>query len=684
MAYRSSSASRLLSSLSPFLFGNLAVALLFSAAFKGLLALHATSDLATLTANEAAKVEIAGRSLERSIEMASSDVRAIAHTPTVEALVAHDDHANRERVARLFGTFAREKQIYDQVRYLDAAGMERVRINLRNGNPERTPEAELQDKGGRYFFRDAIRLQPGEVYVSPLDLNIENGSLEIPYKPMVRVGTPMFDAHGERKGLVLLNLYGQELLWRFHRIMGKDYRSMLLNRDGDWLVAPDAVQEWGFMFGQPGEFARRYPQAWQQLRATEHGSWLGEEGLYSFVTVYPLLAGKHPGSQHSATGSARPVGSSEHPVEGNEFFWKVVSLVPREQLPSSAIFATRTSQLAYLGGLASFLALTSYLLQVVRSRRRLRSQLLLTARRHKEILDNLAEGVAVLDRAGRVVEVNPEAERLLGWERDELLGQDAHALFHSHPQHQQPGERCPIRRVADSGEVYRSEEEVFNRKDGSPLPVGVTAAPLTSDGTITGSVLAFRDIGELKRQQEAVQYLAYHDTLTGLPNRRLLIDRLELALGLAERHGRNLALMFLDLDHFKQINDCYGHEGGDELLKGVARRLATATRDTDTIARQSGDEFVILLPEIDSAADAEQVAQRILGALRAPLPVQGQTLAASVSIGIALYPGDADSADGLMRQADLAMYAAKQGGRNRYCRRGMTPTALEDCAEQGG
>lgn len=222
MAYRSSSASRLLSSLSPFLFGNLAVALLFSAAFKGLLALHATSDLATLTANEAAKVEIAGRSLERSIEMASSDVRAIAHTPTVEALVAHDDHANRERVARLFGTFAREKQIYDQIRYLDAAGMERVRINLRNGNPERTPEAELQDKGGRYFFRDAIRLQPGEVYVSPLDLNIENGSLEIPYKPMVRVGTPMFDAHGERKGLVLLNLYGQELLWRFHRIMGKD------------------------------------------------------------------------------------------------------------------------------------------------------------------------------------------------------------------------------------------------------------------------------------------------------------------------------------------------------------------------------------------------------------------------------------------------------------------------------
>lgn len=142
--------------------------------------------------------------------------------------------------------------------------------------------------------------------------------------------------------------------------------------------------------------------------------------------------------------------------------------------------------------------------------------------------------------------------------------------------------------------------------------------------------------------------------------------------------------MFLDLDHFKQINDCYGHEGGDELLKGVARRLATATRDTDTIARQGGDEFVILLPEIDSAADAEQVAQRILGALRAPLPVQGQTLAASVSIGIALYPGDADSADGLMRQADLAMYAAKQGGRNRYCRRGMTPTALEDCAEQGG
>jgi diguanylate cyclase (GGDEF)-like protein len=172
---------------------------------------------------------------------------------------------------------------------------------------------------------------------------------------------------------------------------------------------------------------------------------------------------------------------------------------------------------------------------------------------------------------------------------------------------------------------------------------------------------------ELAQSEEKVRELAYFDPLTNLPNRRFLLDRLALGLSQAKRHQRSLALMFLDLDHFKTINDTLGHVVGDELLKEIARRLVECIRTGDTISRQGGDEFVILLTEISHPSDASNVAEKIIKALGRPYHVSGHEFKATISIGIAVYPVDGtDDAPELMRKADKAMYAVKATGGNGY------------------
>jgi diguanylate cyclase (GGDEF)-like protein/PAS domain S-box-containing protein len=187
------------------------------------------------------------------------------------------------------------------------------------------------------------------------------------------------------------------------------------------------------------------------------------------------------------------------------------------------------------------------------------------------------------------------------------------------------------------------------------------------DGRFMGRRASNRDITALKQAEEQIRQLADYDTLTGLPNRRLLLDRLERTLAQARRHRRSMAVMFLDLDRFKQINDTLGHAAGDELLQRMAERLVACVREGDTVARPGGDEFVVLLAEINLPQDAARVAEKIVAACARPVEVAGHPLTVTISIGIAVYPVDGtDDVEGLMKKADMAMYAAKEAGRNTW------------------
>ncbi len=413
---------------------------------------------------------------------------------------------------------------------------------------------------------------------------------------------------------------------------------------------------------------------------------LGKDSNITLLSQDLLVIARHPGISRpgpiSVRGGLIAQQLAKHPVEGSftgksslDGMERVFSYARVGDLPLIVVVGLAKSEvlagwrtiavedgLAMAGLLAAISLLIYRLLHVYAQARQGRAVL-------REITATLGEGVYVLDRDGLVTFVNPEAERLLGWTAKELMGKNGHDIFHYRRPDGEPlaYADCPVHQTIRTGQTYRKLNDWIIRKDGGILPISMVSSPMKRDGQIIGSVAAFQDITPQLAAEAQIRQLAYHDTLTNLPNRRLLLDRLDHAFAQARRHQRTLALMFLDLDHFKEINDTLGHGVGDELLKEAASRLIVATRSGDTVSRQGGDEFVVLLAEVAHAADAAVVAQKMLATLRQPIVLAGHDLHITASIGIAIHPSDSpDAPHELMKKADIALYAAKNAGRDQY------------------
>jgi diguanylate cyclase (GGDEF)-like protein/PAS domain S-box-containing protein len=277
------------------------------------------------------------------------------------------------------------------------------------------------------------------------------------------------------------------------------------------------------------------------------------------------------------------------------------------------------------------------------------------------------EGIIIIGPDGRISYWNPAASKVFGYEESEVLARDMHELLA--PARNREDAQRGFAQFCESGQgplLGKTVEVAGLRKSGEEFPVELSLSRLLLNGQ-WHALGVVRDISERRQAEEQIRQLAYYDTLTELPNRRLLLDRLEHALTQAKRHQYALALMFLDLDRFKQINDDLGHDVGDELLKAVAKRLSECVRSGDTVSRQGGDEFVVVLERIEQAEDASQVAEKILSIIKEPLAIDGHVLDITVSLGIAIFQPDGEAGiQDLMKQADTAMYAAKQAGRNCY------------------
>lgn len=273
------------------------------------------------------------------------------------------------------------------------------------------------------------------------------------------------------------------------------------------------------------------------------------------------------------------------------------------------------------------------------------------------------DGVMVCDAQHRIIDVNPAFTRITGYTGAEVLGRKPNLLSAgSKNRGQYQNMKVALRTYGHwQGEFWN------RRSDGSLYAIASTLNTVCDDtGEVTHYVNVFSDVTEREHQNKHLELLAHFDPLTRLPNRTLLADRLAQAMARVQPEQRGLAVCFIDLDGFKAVNDTHGHEAGDELLVIVARRLEAHVRTDDTVARQGGDEFVVLLNGLSSLAECERAAGRLLQAVREPIVVHGQTVQVGASIGIALHPQDGSNAETLLRYADQAMYQAKQGGRNRW------------------
>ena len=281
-------------------------------------------------------------------------------------------------------------------------------------------------------------------------------------------------------------------------------------------------------------------------------------------------------------------------------------------------------------------------------------------------LDSLVEAVLSTDLLANVSYLNRAAEAMTGWSRADALGRPLGEVLRILDAVTREAAGSPaLRTIAQARPVGSAEDCVLVRRDGRETAIERSVAPIPDrDGRTVGAVITFRDVSLARTMALEMTHLAQHDPLTGLPNRLLLTERLSQAIGQARRHGKQLALLFLDLDHFKHINDSLGHAIGDQLLASVASRLKESVRATDTVFRQGGDEFVILLTEISQLQDATLVADKLLAACAPPHLIDAHQLLVTSTIGISVYPDDSHNIESLMANADAAMYQAKLGGGN--------------------
>lgn len=298
----------------------------------------------------------------------------------------------------------------------------------------------------------------------------------------------------------------------------------------------------------------------------------------------------------------------------------------------------------------------------ITGRKRAEAALLENEQRFRLMFESTVELIHLVDRNGIIIETNPASLEITGYPEEELVGKCIADFFTAASRKNFEEQFSVLMAVGNS----RQEVE-FICKDGAVLILDCAGSAIRNkNGTIKSLVIIQRDITERKQMEEIIRHQATHDALTGLPNRMLFIDHLKLAINHARRFNEMLAIMFLDIDQFKSVNDSLGHDIGDKLLRSMAFRLKACVRNTDAIARIGGDEYNILLTEINCKEDAAMIANKLISKIKPPFIINEHELHIAMSIGISIYPDDGEDSETLLKNADIALYYVKGHGRDNY------------------
>ena len=703
--------------------------------------------------------------------------------------------------------------VYDQLRWIDENGFERLRIDRSENFPVRIPEADLQNKSNRYYFTNAMKLKEDQFYISPFDLNVEHGIIDEPRKPMIRLAKPVVDYQGNKRGVVVLNYLGNDMLQHLKKLKDKNNQKIwLTNAQGYWLLGCTPQSEWGFMYNKPELTVKhRYPDAWDKIISQEEGAFSDESGMWHFATIRPVqqvellkLAKREQIVVDSiVTSESEELHSNSHP-----YFWKVVYFTPATEIMAlkhsvlmpfligglvililvliGSVFLARSRLMKELALLelketnAKLDEASKQLSADILAKEKVQNELEQNVERYSSVLNasmdgfvlmdgegivlecNLAlyevlhiqtnniegvflgelfdneqghkisqlvknifengycklelncegdntkyyvemslmpvcatqqvcafirdvtsqkenefqlemaasvfthanEGIVLTDSEFLIVDVNDEFEFITGSKRNEILGLQPNLL------------NCKMQTTAyydaikeallNKGHWYG--ELWSRRKTGEPFLVFLNITKVKNPhGEACHYVWMFNDITLEKQYQKRLQNSAHYDMLTNLPNRFLLNDRIQQAIKESGRNKDCLAIVFIDLDGFKAINDEFGHDMGDHLLINVSQAMKESLRATDTIARIGGDEFVAIIGGLHNSDEALPVLEKLLKAISLPIKKGNQILQVSGSLGVTFYPQE-NNIDGeqLMSQADQAMYQAKQSGKDSY------------------
>ncbi len=365
------------------------------------------NNLSLHQADQERVIKLATATIHQEMEAVLSDLRYLSQHNEIRNYLQINNRSNRLELAGEYLVLARQKRVYDRVRFIGLSGMEEVRVNFNAGNSEIVADPDLQDKFDRYYFEETLWLSPGQVYVSPFDLSIEQGSVEQPLKPVMRFTAPVADDQGQIRGMVVLNYLGQRLRDKLSALEGHAGKIRLLNADGYWLIGPTPQDEWGFMFPERSQrrLARLSPQLWQQMKAEKSGVHQSAESSILFERVYPLLG------ENVSAGTA----FFGQPVDADRYYWTIAVELSQTAIQTSNIALLKKQRTAY-GALVLFAFLVAVALAFAINRNKALSQVM------EKVVDNLPLLVAYVDKEQRYRFNNLAYERFFGLRPKEIFG----------------------------------------------------------------------------------------------------------------------------------------------------------------------------------------------------------------------------------------------------------------------
>ncbi len=481
-----------------------------------------SGELDLIKTKEIGNVIMGVRRLDDELGIPLRQLRALAETDAVRKDIDSGSPDAGREMKEAFMSLVAYSGIYDQLRWIDAGGKEKVRVNNMDGKPVPVSPDHLQDVSDRYYFKDTMRLQPGQIFISPLDLNVEQGKAEVPYKPVLRLATPVSDGNGRPRGILILNIAAQQMLTAFTESMmdARDH-AMLLNSDGYWLVSPNSDDDWGFMFQRRDTLGTRDPAAWKAITNIPSGQVeVGKDGgLWTWSTAYPLKV-------------------TDSSIVTDVPRWLVVSHMPGNQLALvskeawTSVIPSALILLALSGGLIAWLSRA----MVGRTRAEVAAaqaqaeaeaahQLSEAQQRFRLVVEANATGLLVVDSDGRIVMANPALERMFGYDHDDLLGKPMEVLLPEMERKRHVAKRTSYMQAPDARPMGAGRDLHGLRKDGSVVPVEISLSSFMENGqrfvdAVVADISARKEVEtRLQRSEAHLQLL-----LRTNPNGLLVVD----------------------------------------------------------------------------------------------------------------------------------------------------------------
>lgn len=575
-----------------------------------------------------------------------TDLKFLSKQNELDKLLKQQAEA-KINLAHEFRSFSQFKGKYDQIRFINLAGQEQVRVNLTQGHATIISEPQLQDKSDRYYFTETISLEKDQLYLSAFDLNIENGNIETPIKPVIRLASPIFNSDNQVRGIVIVNFLGQQLLTPLADSTDSPNHNFLINQQGYWLKGLKPEEEWGHMYPdrQSKTMDKRFPNAWKKIQIGTAGQFHTTSGLFSYTSIYPLA-------------------SNSFNAKSTSLAWKLVSHIP-QQVFNAHTTKLRQRFITFDIVIAFFwLASCTFITRSKLQRDLAHKQILERDEQLINIFSTAFDSIITINERGIIETFNPAACRMFGYQEHEVLGNkinmlmsSPHREFHdTYLQHFIDTEQAKI--------IGKPTQVTALHKDGTKFSIDlcIGAKKIKQQWVFTGII---RDAAPVQQLKQQILEISQHDDLLQICyNRQYIYQHIQESYNQALLTNTTLSIILIDIVKFHQINDQYGFQAGDSYLQSISTLLLEIVGEAGSLARYADNTFFILLPEC-SAEDAQKSAEQIKDEIEShQLNFQQQKISRKAIAGIAtLEKPSINDVNQLLHIADKSLASNKQSGR---------------------